>query len=116
MTRESSEQWLTREVIDLLDGGSVGLYELVWLLNGSGLQLVDADKRAIAYTVTNSIIRSHQAQLYELAWPSGKALNGPVDLTTRITSVDAWPSGASERYLALVPLPSASRPRSSTAG
>lgn len=103
MTSEPPEQWLTREVSDLLEAGSVGLYELVWLLNGSDFQLGDADKRAVAHTVTNSIVRSHQAQLYELAWPSGEVLNGPVDLTTRITSVDAWPAEVSERYLALVP-------------
>jgi hypothetical protein len=44
MNDESPEQWLTREVSDLLDAGSVGLYELVWFLNGSDFQLTDTDK------------------------------------------------------------------------
>jgi hypothetical protein len=102
MTSESPEQWLTREVGDLLEAGSVGLYELLWLLNGSNFQLVDANKKAIAYKVTNSIVSSRQAQLYELAWPSGEVMNGPADLATQITSPASWPEEASERYLALV--------------
>jgi hypothetical protein len=101
MMRESPEQWLTREVIDLLGAGSVGLYELVWLLNGSDFQLDDIDKKAVAYTVANSIVSSRQAQVYELAWPDGKVLNGPVDLATRIASSAAWPAEAAARYLAL---------------
>lgn len=103
MTSESPEQWLTREVGDLLDAGSVGLYELIWLLNGSNFQLDDANKKTIAYTVVDNIVKSDRAELYELVWPSGKVVNGPVDLATRITSADAWPSEAAERYLALVP-------------
>lgn len=103
MTSESVERWLTREVSDLLRAGSVGLYELIWLLNESDFQLVDTDKKTIAYKVANSIVSSRQAQLFELAWPSGEVLNEPADLATRITSVDAWPLEASERYLALVP-------------
>jgi hypothetical protein len=103
MTSESPEQWLTREVADLLDAGSVGLYELLWLLNGADFQLVDAEKKAIAYKVAKGIVGSGRANLYELAWPSGEIVSGPADLATRIANADAWPTEASEQYLALLP-------------
>src|SRR5438045_4123150 len=98
MTNESPEQWLTREVTDLLDAGSVGLYELLWLLNGADFLLVDAEKKAIAYKVAKGIVGSGRANLYELAWPSGEIANGPVDLAAWITNADAWPMEASEQY------------------
>lgn len=101
MTVESPEQWLAGEVTDLLDAGSVGLYELIWLLNGSDFQLVTAEKKEIAYAVAKSILSSGKAQLYELVWPSGKALDGPVDLAVKVSSADVWPVEASDRYLAL---------------
>lgn len=102
MTSNLPEQWLTCEVGDLLGAGSVGLYELLWLLNGSDFPLADADKKAIAYAVTNSIVSSRQAQLYELSWPSGEIVDGPVELASRIASADTWPTEAAERYLALI--------------
>lgn len=92
-----------REVGELLEVDSVGLYELMWRLNGSDFELVEAKKKAIAYTVATAITNAGQAQVYELAWTSGTILDGPLDLTTRIGSADAWPSEASEQYLALVP-------------
>lgn len=103
MPSESPEQWLAREVGDLLDAGSVPLHELVWLLNGSDFTLNDADKKAIAFTVASNIVESGRARIHELAWPSGELLGGPVDLSARTMNADAWPSEASERYLALVP-------------
>jgi hypothetical protein len=69
---ELPEQWLRRIVTDLLDIGSVGLYEFIWLLNGSDFHLVDADNTAIACKVAKGIVGSRQALLNELAWPSGR--------------------------------------------
>jgi hypothetical protein len=100
---DSPEQWLTREIGDLLEAGTVGLYELIWLLNGSEFDLADSAKKSIAYAVTNDIVNSGRAKLYELRWPANEVLDGPVDLATMITGSDAWPSVASERFLALVP-------------
>src|SRR5690242_1246315 len=87
---------------DLLDAGSVGLHEFVWLLNGSDFPLADEDKKGIAYMVANSIVSSRQARLYELSWPSDEILDGPVELTSRIASADIWPTAAVEQYLALI--------------
>ena len=103
MTGKSPEQWLRQEVDDLLEVGSVGLYELVWLLNGAEFTLTDSGKKSIANRVANSIISDGQAKVYELAWPTNDVINGPVNLASRITISDAWPSEPSERYLALVP-------------
>ena len=101
MTGESPEQWLAREVGELLDAGSVGLYELVWLLNGSKFELNEAEKRAIAYAVARRIVDAGEAQVFELSWPGGEVVGGPVELATRISSSEAWPVEAAERYLAL---------------
>src|SRR5262245_26521748 len=102
MASESAEQWLAREVGELLDAGSVGLYELLWLLNGSDFELGDADKRAISYSVAASVVGAGRARLFELAWPSGEVLEGPFDLRMQVGGPDGWPVEAGEKYLALV--------------
>ena len=98
MTSEQTD-WLVREVVDLLDAGSVGLYEFVWLLRGEYPSLSAADAQACAREALTTLLARQSARLVWLVWPDEDLVAGPgVDTS----AAEAW-SEPNERgpYLAL---------------
>lgn len=72
-------------------------------VDGSDFVLSEADKRAISYSVADWVVGAGRARVFELAWPSGEVVEGPVELGMRVGSPAGWPVEVGERYLALVP-------------
>lgn len=79
MTHESAADWLEQDTEDSLDAGRVGLYELVWALNGSEFSLAADEKIRIATLVAERFLRRGTATLYEVTWPDSKIVKGPLD-------------------------------------
>lgn len=69
--------WLVREVVDLLDAGSVGLYEFVWLLRGEYPSLDATDAQACASEALSTLLARQTARLVWLVWPDEDLVAGP---------------------------------------
>jgi hypothetical protein len=104
MVTETAEQWLEREVDEVLAEFSVGLYELIWILNSqdSPFSLNDEDKKATATAVASKILDEGRAKLYRLRWAAQETVEGPLDRD--VLDEDAtWAVEPAEIYVALVP-------------
>jgi hypothetical protein len=110
MSDVDAEAWLTQEVHDLLDQGPVGLYELIWGLRGTSFGLTDDEAIRLSRRVVDRIVRSGEAQIYAVQWPSMAIVEGPLELTT-LDDPKNWSEGTSGPMMALIPT-SASSPMS----
>lgn len=101
MSLQAPKAWLTQEISDLLEVGSVGLYELTWLLNGSEFNLNEVDTAAVAREVASHLMNAGHAKLFELKWPDNTVIRGPLDISEVTSPHSSWPSDPAEEYLAL---------------
>lgn len=91
--------WLVQEVSDLLDAGSVGLYEFIWLLRGSHIESSEEQHRVHAREALDRLLLTGEGSLIWLKWPSENAVEGPKVV---VPDPAAWADPTSgERYLAL---------------
>ena len=92
----SRVDWLVREINDLLDVSSVGLYEFLEFLNDPELPLPLDERHEIADRALQRIRGAGGVELRWMQWPRGNSL-GPAELPA-----DHW-RGFDEngRYLAL---------------
>jgi len=79
--------WLVQEVHDLLDVSTVGLYELMWMLNTPGQQLSIDERRAVARRAVEQLLAEPGIELTWLRWPDWTSL-GKVSLEA--LPQDAW--------------------------
>lgn len=94
--------WLAREIDELFAAGPVGLYELIWFLNGPEYDLPLPRKLEIARTVAREIIRSGRAMLYQTRWPTDAVTGGPFGEDV-LENPDSFPAEPDELFLALIP-------------
>jgi hypothetical protein len=76
--RPAAELWLRQEVDDLLDVGPVGVYELLWTLNGSTYTLTADQARDVARRVAHELVESGAARLYRMRWPRAEPRTAPL--------------------------------------
>jgi hypothetical protein len=67
---EDSVGWLVREVRDLLDASSVGLYEFIWLLRSEQPSLAVDERQKIAGEALRRLLSDGAGRLVLLTWPS----------------------------------------------
>ena len=68
MTEETVD-WLVREINDLLDVSSVGLFEFMNFLNASDDAMPIEERRTVARRALERIIAQERVGLYWLQWP-----------------------------------------------
>src|SRR6266480_873059 len=94
--------WLEQEVRDLLDVGSVGLYELLELLRSSDFQIADAAMNSIAREVARDLVTSGQASVCLLRWPKDDVIDGPLAISV-LDKDESWKRLFDDLYVALMP-------------
>ncbi|NNC14071.1 hypothetical protein HII28_19610 [Planctomonas sp. JC2975] len=74
--------WLVGEIRDLLDSGTVGLYEFIWVFRGAELDAADSQLRSYAMAALSLLESEEALQRVRLTWPqesseqtSGEALS-----------------------------------------
>jgi hypothetical protein len=102
MTDVDPEAWLTQEAQDLLDQGTVGLYEFIWGLRGASFDLPDAAALELSQHVATRLVQSGQAGIFAVSWPGLDVLEGPLPITT-LDDPKSWSEGESGPLIALVP-------------
>ncbi|GAA0716021.1 hypothetical protein Drose_37100 [Dactylosporangium roseum] len=101
----TAQTWLAQEVSDLLDVGSVGLYELFDLLRSGEYQSIsDDDARAISREVAAAFVGQGRASIYLLRWPKDDVIDGPLSVDV-LSEAGAWEQLPSKLYFALIPTP-----------
>ena len=70
-------EWLIREVVDLLEVSSVGLYEFVWLLRGRYPNMSQAESHARAAEALQRLLARQEGLLIWQTWPAECAVMGP---------------------------------------
>lgn len=98
MTSEPTA-WLVQEVADLLDAGSVGLYEFMWLLHGEYPSLGGAEAQVYAAEALSTLVGRQTARLVWLVWPDEDLVAGP-EVDSSAAGAWAEPSEG-EPYLAV---------------
>jgi hypothetical protein len=98
----NAEAWLTQEAQDLLDQGTVGLYEFIWGLRGASFDLSDDEAIRLSTLVATELIRSGKARIFAVSWPSLDVVEGPLPITT-LEDPKNWSEGDSGPMIALVP-------------
>ncbi|MGH9169877.1 MAG: hypothetical protein ACRD0Z_03245 [Acidimicrobiales bacterium] len=96
---EEPVTWLVREVRDLLDASSVGLYEFIWLLRGCQPEITFEDGRRVAELALRQLLRGGGGRLILLTWPSQDS-NGDAD-PEALDESDWYDPTADRPYVAL---------------
>jgi hypothetical protein len=65
-----ASSWLVREVSDLLETSSVGLYEFIWILRGKYPDVSEEELRSWAADALRGLLAEHRGRLVLLQWPS----------------------------------------------
>jgi hypothetical protein len=94
------DEWLLQEALDHLSVDSMGVYELLWLVRGSGFQLDETAARNLARDVVNRLVSDGAAELVILKWPTNEVIVGDPSNIDIGTDVIFEPNSAGE-YLAL---------------
>lgn len=98
---EDPEVWLARELLDHLELGPVGLFEMIWLLNGSGFEFTENEKIRLSSKVAAELVQKGKARLYTVAWPSARVLKGPHPVV-QLNDHEAWLEGPNRSYVAMI--------------
>ncbi|MCW2540066.1 MAG: hypothetical protein JWN95_1791 [Frankiales bacterium] len=75
---DSAVTWLVGEVSDLLDAGSVGLYEFVWILRGGIPEMADVERHLTAGHALERLLSEGTCHLVRLEWPSEDVIDGAI--------------------------------------
>lgn len=102
MNDVTPEVWITQEIQDLLDEGPVGLYEFVWVLNGTSYGLSTAKAIELSRRVVRKFIDSGQAEIFAVQWPTFEVVEGPLSPQV-LDDPGAWSEGKSGPLMALLP-------------
>ncbi len=102
MNQENACEWLSREVSDHLAMGPMGLYELLWLLNGSSHVLTEGEAIELSVHVVKKIVADGAADLYVIRWPGGQVVDGPLPPSRITTDAALWGEGPEKTFLALI--------------
>lgn len=98
----AAQAWLAQEVNDLLDVGSVGLYELLELLRSGEFQSISDDEaRAISREVAAGLVMQGKASICLLRWPKDDVIDGPLPVDV-LRESGAWQQLPSKLYFALI--------------
>ena len=62
--------WLSNEVSELLDAGSVGLYEFIWLLRSKYPEMPEEEMTSNATLALERILECGDVYLASLRWPN----------------------------------------------
>src|SRR4030095_2188937 len=89
MSEVTAEAWLTQEAADLLEQGTVGLYQFIWGLRGTSYGLSDDDAIRLSKEVAKRLVRSGQAEIFAVSWPGLDIVEGPLPITT-LDDPSAW--------------------------
>jgi hypothetical protein len=101
--RADAKAWLGNEVREYFaDFGPLGLYELVWMLNGSSFKPPPEEARALSQEVAADLLREGTAELHVLSWPDQKVVPESLPRST-LDDEASWQEG--HRFVALVPMP-----------
>jgi hypothetical protein len=76
---EDNVDWLAREVRDLLDASSVGLYEFLWLLRSRHPSIPATESREVAEQALRQLLSDGAGKLILLTWPEHDP-EGEIDL------------------------------------
>jgi hypothetical protein len=91
--------WLAREVTDLLDAGSVGLYEFIWLLRDTFPTMTEGELRAHAAEALELLQQGGAGRLVWLRWPAEDVVESAPLV---VPSASAWGDPSDGKpYLAL---------------
>jgi hypothetical protein len=97
----SVADWLTQETADLLDVGSVGLYELFEILASSDFDLDEETKRSVSRQVAADLLDRGVAGLWLLRWPTD-VIDGPLPPSVLDEPV-SWGWLPNNLYIAMMP-------------
>lgn len=86
----------------MLDIGSVGLYELIDLLQHSEFALGAEEMVDVAWSVASEVIARDRAQIRLLRWPKDAIIDGPLSSSV-LREVAAWNPFPTHLYFALIP-------------
>ncbi|MFI7232643.1 hypothetical protein ACIBO5_56490 [Nonomuraea angiospora] len=96
------ESWLLNEVNEHLeDYGMIGLYELIWLLNGSAFPGSRSSYDAIAHSVAAAVLRSRDISIRRLKWPTMDVDHVPLDESV-LSNAGSWEIGRDGTYVAFL--------------
>ena len=98
----TAEEWLAQDVDDLLDQGSVGLYEFVWGLNGSSYTLSPHETLDLSRRVARRLLDAGRAEIFAVTWPGLHIVDGPLPISV-LDDPASWSEGESGTLMALVP-------------
>jgi hypothetical protein len=102
MSDVNAEAWLTQEAQDLLDQGTVGLYEFIWGLRGASFDLSDDEAIRLSARIATELVRSGKARIFAVSWPNLDVVEGPFPVTI-LEDPKNWSEGDSGPMIALVP-------------
>jgi len=99
----TAQEWLSREVNDLLDVGSVGLYEFSELFRSGIFSAIGDDQKfVVSREVAASFVAVGRASICQLRWPKEEVVGGPFPVSV-LDDPDVWGQSTGSLYLALIP-------------
>lgn len=84
---DNPETRLAGEIEDLLDAGSVGLYEFIWQARSSLPTASDEERRQYARTALGDLLARDNIRLILLAWPKAEVVG---EASIDHLPADAW--------------------------
>lgn len=73
---ESAYDWLLREALEHLESDPVGVYEILWIAQGSDFGMESASAKNLTREVAKNIVASGKAEFIFLQWPKNNAVPG----------------------------------------
>ncbi|GIF00650.1 hypothetical protein [Paractinoplanes rishiriensis] len=99
----TAQEWLTQEISDLLDVGSVGLYEFSELFRSGMFSEIGNEQRlVISREVATGFVESGRASICQLRWPKEEVVAGPFPVYV-LNDTGVWEPSGEGLYLALIP-------------
>ncbi len=102
MDSAEARAWLAQEVRDLLDVGSVGLYELVDMLTGLEFRLHVDEARSISKDLVSDLMARGFVSIGLVKWPKDEVVDGLAGIGV-LDECASWERLPDNHYFALVP-------------
>jgi hypothetical protein len=94
----STVQGLVREIHDLLDASTIGLYEFLWQLNTPGQTFSNEQRRQIAPQALEALLADGDLAIVRLRWPETQPLG---ELNLNQLTETAWDDPDDGNYIGL---------------